>query len=143
MLLEDPVPDRLTYGWETNFDLHSAPYAEILPGGPPKDSIPPIDSPVFFVASRAPDYMRAQEPVIALEIGGEAKAYPLYPLAMLIRHEIVNDVLGGIPVAVTYCPLCNTALVFDQRVGERLLDFGTSGNLRKSDLVMWDRQTQS
>ena len=62
---------------------------------------------------------------------------------MLIRHEIVNDVLGGIPVAVTYCPLCNTALVFDRRVGGRVLDFGTSGNVRKSDLVMWDRQTES
>ena len=78
--------------------------------------------------------------MIALEIDGSAKAYPL---AMLIRHEIVNDVLGGIPVAVTYCPLCNTALVFDRRVGGRVLDFGTSGNVRKSDLVMWDRQTES
>ena len=136
VLLDDPVPGRLTYGWETNFDLHSVPYTEILPGGPPRDGIPPIDSPVFFIANNAPDYMRAQEPVIALEIDGEAKAYPL---AMLIRHEIVNDVLAGIPVAVTYCPLCNTALVFDRRVGERVLDFGTSGNLRKSDLVMWDR----
>ena len=140
VLLNDPVPDRLTYGWETNFDLHSVPYGEIVSGGPPRDGIPPIDSPVFFVASRAPEYMRANEPVIALEIGGEAKAYPL---AMLIRHEIVNDVLGGIPVAVTYCPLCNTALAFDRRVGGRVLDFGTSGNLRKSDLVMWDRQTES
>ena len=62
---------------------------------------------------------------------------------MLIRHEIVNAVLGDIPVAVTYCPLCNTALVFDRRVAGRVLDFGTSGNLRRSDLVMWDRQTQS
>ena len=62
---------------------------------------------------------------------------------MLIRHEIVNDVLGGIPVAITYCPLCNTALIFDRRVGGRVLDFGTSGNVRKSDLVMWDRQTES
>ena len=140
VLLDDPVPNRLTYGWETNFDLHSVPYSEIISGGPPRDGIPPIDSPVFFIAGDAPDYMRAQEPVIAVEIGGEAKAYPL---AMLIRHEIVNDVLGGIPVAVTYCPLCNTALVFDRRVGERVLDFGTSGNVRKSDLVMWDRQTQS
>ena len=140
VLLTDPVPDRLTYGWETNFDLHSVPYAEIVSGGPPRDGIPPIDSPVFFVASRAPEYMRAKEPVIALEIGGEAKAYPL---AMLIRHEIVNDILGGIPVAVTYCPLCNTALVFDRRVEGRVLDFGTSGNLRRSDLVMWDRQTES
>ena len=140
MLLDDPVPVRLTYGWETNFELHTVPYTEIVSGGPPRDGIPPIDSPVFFVADDAPDYMRAQEPVIALEIGGAAKAYPL---AMLIRHEIVNDVLGGVPVAVTYCPLCNTALVFDRRVGGRVLDFGTSGNLRKSDLVMWDRQTQS
>ena len=140
VLLDDPVPNRLTYGWETNFDLHSVPYAEIVSGGPPRDGIPPIDSPVFFVADDAPDYMRPEEPVIALEVGGEAKAYPL---AMLIRHEIVNDVLGGIPVAVTYCPLCNTALVFDRRVGGRVLDFGTSGNLRKSDLVMWDRQTES
>ena len=140
VLLDDPVPSRLTYGWETNFDLHSVPYTEIVSGGPPRDGIPPIDSPVFFIADDAPDYMRAQEPVIALEIGGEAKAYPL---AMLIRHEIVNDVLGGIPVAVTYCPLCNTALVFDRRVGGGVLDFGTSGNVRKSDLVMWDRQTES
>ncbi len=140
VLLDDPVPNRLTFGWKTNFDLHSVPYAEILPGGSPRDGIPSIDSPVFFIADDAPDYMRAQEPVIALESGGEAKAYPL---AMLIRHEIVNDVLGGIPVAVTYCPLCNTALVFNRRVGGRVLDFGTSGNLRKSDLVMWDRQTQS
>ena len=52
VLLDDPVPDRLTYGWETNFDLHSVPYAEIVSGGPPRDGIPPIDSPVFFVASR-------------------------------------------------------------------------------------------
>ena len=77
VLLDDPVPERLTYGWETNFDIHSVPYTEILPGGPPRDGIPPIDSPVFFIAGDAPDYMRAQEPVIALEIGDEAKAYPL------------------------------------------------------------------
>ena len=140
VLFDDLVPDRLTYGWETNFAVHSVPYTEIVSGGPPRDGIPPIDNPVFFVATDAPHYMLEQEPVIALEIDGAAKAYPL---AMLIRHEIVNDVLGGIPVAVTYCPLCNTALVFDRRVGGRVLDFGTSGNVRKSDLVMWDRQTES
>lgn len=140
VLLDDLVPDRLTYGWETNFAVHSVPYTEIVPGGPPRDGIPPIDNPVFFVATDVPHYMREQEPVISLEIDGAAKAYPL---VMLIRHEIVNDVLGGIPVAVTYCPLCNTALVFDRRAGGRVLDFGTSGNVRKSDLVMWDRQTES
>ena len=78
MLLDDPVPDRLTYGWETHFDLHSVPYVEIVPGGPPRDGIPPIDSPIFFVASHAPEYIRAEEPVIALEIDGTAKAYPLF-----------------------------------------------------------------
>ena len=140
MLLDDPVPDRLTYGWETNFAVHSVPYSEIVSGGPPRDGIPPIDSPVFFVARDAPQYMKAAEPVIAIEIDGGAKAYPL---AMLIRHEIVNDVLDDIPLAVTYCPLCNTALVFDRRVAGRVLDFGTSGNLQRSDPVMWVRQTQS
>jgi hypothetical protein len=58
-------------------------------------------------------------------------------------HEIVNDVVGGVPVSVTFCPLCNTAVVFDRRVDERVLDFGTTGKLRYSDLVMYDRQTES
>jgi hypothetical protein len=75
-----------------------------------------------------------------VEHGAEVKAYPL---AILIWHEIVNDAVGGLPVAVTFCPLCNTALVFDRRVSGRLLDFGTTGRLRHSDLVMWDRQTES
>lgn len=73
-----------------------------------------------------------------VEHGSEVKAYPL---AILIWHEIVNDVVGGLPVSVTFCPLCNTALVFDRRLGGRLLDFGTTGRLRHSDLVMYDRQT--
>ena len=139
-LLDDPAPDRLTAGWETNFDIHSVPYAEIVSGGLGRDGISPVDSPVFFVAAEAPGYMEDAEPVIALEIGGSAKAYPL---TMLMRHEIVNDELASVPVAVTYCPLCNTALVFDRRAAGLTLDFGTTGNLRRSDLLMWDRQTQS
>ena len=77
---------------------------------------------------------------MSLEIDGEAKAYPL---AILMWHEIVNDELGGIPVTVTFCPLCNTAIVFDRRLDGEVFDFGTSGLLRNSDLVMWDRQTES
>ena len=84
--------------------------------------------------------MTDDEPVISLEINGEAKAYPL---AILIQHEIVNDELGGIPITVTYCPLCNTAITFDRTVNGEVFTFGTSGNLRNSDLVMWDRQTES
>src|SRR5260370_17000440 len=73
-------------------------------------------------------------------MAGQAHAYPLQ---ILLWHEIVNDELAGEPVAVTYCPLCNTAIVYARRVGQSLLTFGTTGNLRNSDLVMWDRQTQS
>ncbi len=139
-LLNDDVPNRLTFGWDTNFDIHSAPYTEIFGGGPPRDGIRPIDNPRFFAAKDAPGYMNPAEPVISIEIDGEAKAYPL---AILVSHEIVNDDLGGIPITVTYCPLCNTSLVFERLVDGRVLDFGTSGNLRMSDLIMWDRQTES
>ncbi|MGH2602162.1 MAG: DUF3179 domain-containing protein, partial [Dehalococcoidia bacterium] len=78
--------------------------------------------------------------VIAFEHAGDARAYPL---AILIWHEIVNDTVGGLPVTVTFCPLCNTAIVFDRRLDGQVLDFGTTGNLRHSDLVMYDRQTES
>ncbi len=78
--------------------------------------------------------------MIAVESGGAARAYPV---RILVWHEIVNDRLGGRPIAVTYCPLCNSSLVFDRRVAGRELTFGTTGNLRRSNLVMWDRQTES
>ncbi|MFN2467973.1 MAG: DUF3179 domain-containing protein, partial [Gaiellaceae bacterium] len=81
-----------------------------------------------------------REPVIALTVAGETRAYPIQ---ILTWHEIVNDEIGGVPVAVTFCPLCNTAIVFDRRVEGRTLDFGTTGKLRNSDLVMYDRQTES
>ena len=126
--------------WETDFSRHTVRYDEILSGGPRRDGIPPIDFPEFATVAQAPEYMNLLEPVIALEINGDARAYPL---AVLIWHEIVNDEVGGIPVSITYCPLCNTAITFDRRVGDRVLDFGTSGMVRKSDLVMWDRQTES
>jgi hypothetical protein len=80
------------------------------------------------------------EPVLSLEVDGESRAYPV---RILIWHEIVNDTVAGVPVAVTYCPLCNSALAFDRRLGDRVLSFGTSGRLLNSDLVMYDRQTES
>jgi hypothetical protein len=90
--------------------------------------------------SQAAEWLAPQSPVIALELSGEAKAYPL---AVLIWHEIANDTVGDVPVAVTFCPLCNSAIVFDRRVNAEELSFGVSGNLRNSDLLMWDRQTES
>ena len=137
--LADPQAWR-DEGWsKTDFGKHKITWEEILSGGPPKDGIPSIDKPVFKPLGEIGD-IAPNEPVISLDIGGDARAYPL---RILIWHEIVNDVVGGRPVMVTYCPLCNSAIVFDRRVGERLLDFGTTGKLRNSDLVMYDRQTES
>ena len=126
-------------GWKTDFEKARVPLSEILSGGPPRDGIPSIDDP-RFVASKATDRYAGREPVIALAVGTEARAYPL---SVLTWHEIVNDVIGGRPVAVTYCPLCNASIVFDRLLGERTLDFGTTGKLRNSDLVMYDRQTET
>lgn len=123
----------------TDFTRHSIPLREILSGGPHKDGIPAIDRPTFKSVS-AIDGLSPAEPVIALEINGEAKAYPL---RVLMWHEIANDTIGGVPVTVTYCPLCNTSIAFDRRLNGRVLDFGVSGKLRYSDLVMYDRQTES
>jgi hypothetical protein len=126
--------------WHTDFARHSVPLTSILPGGPPPDGIPPIDHPRYVSIAQASRFLAAREPVIAVQIGGQARAYPL---EILVWHEIVNDTLGRVPITVTYCPLCNSAIVFDRRAAGVTLTFGTTGNLRNSDLVMWDRQTQS
>ncbi len=129
-----------TGGWKTDFSKHNVSLEEISSGGPPRDGIPPIDNPKFVSVEDASSWLKPQEPVIHVEVGKNVRAYPLQ---ILIWHEIVNDTVGGTPVAVTFCPLCNTAIAFDRRVGGRTLDFGTTGNLRNSDLVMWDRQSES
>lgn len=126
--------------WRTDFSKHTVPLEEIVSGGPPKDGIPAIDEPSFVSVREADRWISESEPVIVVEQGGDARAYPYQ---ILIWHEIVNDVVGGLPLAITYCPLCNTALVFDRRHDGRVLDFGTTGRLRHSDLVMYDRQTES
>jgi hypothetical protein len=127
-------------GWRTNFDRHSVPLTEIRSGGPPKDGIPAIDHPKLLSVAEAGGWLKPVEPVITLSVGGQSRAYPLQ---ILVWHEIVNDSIGGVPVAITFCPLCYTAIVFDRRSAGKTLDFGTTGNLRKSDLVMYDRQTES
>ncbi len=127
-------------GWQkTDFTKKSIDLRKILSGGPPKDGIPSIDNPVFKPVSEEKT-LTPTAPVIGLEINGEARAYPLQ---ILMWHEIVNDMVGGKPVTVTYCPLCNAAIVFDRTVDGRVLDFGTTGKLRNSDLVMYDRQTET
>jgi hypothetical protein len=130
-----------TVAWATDFCNHSVPYDEFLSGGPPRDGIPPIDNPIFVTIASADEWLDDVEPVIAVDINDDVRAYPLQ---ILIWHEIVNDEVGGRPVLVTFCPLCNTALVFYRpSIENMVLTFGTTGNLRNSDLVMWDRQTES
>jgi hypothetical protein len=129
----------------TDFRRHTVAFSEIRSGGPSKDGIPAIDSPRFeqLESGRTAGWtktMAGNEPVISLAIGGDARAYPV---RILIWHEIVNDTVGGVPVVVTYCPLCNSGSVFERSIDDRILEFGTTGKLRNSDLVMYDRQTES
>ena len=168
---------------ETDLSRASIPLDEVLSGGPPPQGIPAIgfrdligdidatDAPTFESSAAAEEWLAADEPVLAVEIEGEARAYPLQ---ILMWHEIVNDELGGVPIAVTYCPLCNSGLVFDRRVpltGELVADvlaipdtaasvddsppkeiegeasvevtFGTSGLLYQSNLLMFDSATHT
>lgn len=113
--------------------------SKLRSGGPPPDGIPSIDAPVFQTAESV-DHLASTAPVLALEIDGDARAYPL---DIMVWHEIVNDTVGGVPVAVQYCPLCNSATVIDRRVEDRVLEFGVSGLLFNSSLVMFDRQTET
>jgi hypothetical protein len=130
----------LTSSWNTNWNKHTVAYDEILSGGPPRDGIRSIDNPKFTDPAEAADWLADNEPVIALELNGDARAYPL---SIITWHEIVNDTVGNVPAVVTFCPLCNSALAFDRRVNGEVFEFGVSGLLRNSDLIMYDRTTET
>ncbi len=139
----DDRSDRLrflTESWNTNWELHTIEYDEILSGGPPRDGIPSVDNPQFILVDEARSWLQDNEPVIAIELDGISRAYPIQ---ILTWHEIVNDTIGETPIIVTFCPLCNSAIVFDRRVSGETFEFGTSGLLRNSDLIMYDRTTES
>lgn len=134
--------DTVSQDWTTDFSRTTIDYDELLIGIrslPIRDRITPIDNPDFDPAAGA-DHVADREPGLSLDIDGDAR---FYPLSILTSHEIVNDVVAGQPVAVTYCPLCNSAIVFDRVFEGRELRFGVSGLLRNSDLVMWDNLTES
>ena len=124
---------------ETNGVKHSIPLDKIKGGGSPKDGIPSIDNPKFAEIQDS-RFMSDSDTVIGLEINGEAKAYPIF---ILVWHEIVNDNVGGVPVSVTYCPLCYTNQVFERIIDGQEVEFGTSGKLYNSNLLMYDRYTES
>ena len=137
---DEPPPAGAASEFKTDFSQHTVPYSEVLSGGPPKDGIPAIDDPRFTSVADADTWLKPVEPVILLQINDDTRAYPLQ---ILMWHEIINDLVGGVPVAVTFCPLCNTAIVFERQIDGRTLDFGTTGRLRYSNLIMYDRQTES
>jgi hypothetical protein len=153
----NPLADR----WpNTDFSQTSINLDEIISGGPRIDGIPPYyppeyrypdnvpflggETPAFSVQyesqTEADSYLPDQQQVIVVALNGEARAYPLI---LLNNHEIANTEIGGVPVAVTFCPLCNASIVYDRRLGEQVYHFGVSGLLRKSDMIMWDHETQS
>lgn len=135
-------PDFWRHEWpDTDFDRTSvASWIEIMSGGPPKDGIPALSDPGFIPVAQE-TRIEDREPVITVEIDGARPR--AYPLRYLTWHEIVNDTVGGVPVAVTFCPLCNSGVTFDRRTTRGPLSFGVTGKLRNSDMVMYDRETQS
>lgn len=129
---------KMTLGQETK---HTVPLDKIVSGGPPQDGIPSIDNPKFQSVDEADKILEDSELVVGLDINGDIRAYPLQ---ILVWHEIVNDVVGGKPVAVTYCPLCFTNQVFNRTLSDgSTVEFGTSGKLYNSNLVMYDRKSNS
>jgi len=143
----NPTPDPIQQpptGAEREFNTdsskHTVSFDEILSGGPPKDGIPAIDNPKFISIEEADTWLEDHEPVVLVKIKGDARAYPLQ---ILIWHEIVNDRIGDTPAVVTFCPLCNTAIAFESTVKKQATTFGTTGRLRYSNLIMYDRLTES
>lgn len=139
-LQDESPPPGAESEFSTDFSKHTVPYTDILSGGPPKDGIPPIDAPKFVSINEANKWLKDREPVVFVQVGDEVRAYPIQ---ILIWHEIVNDTLGGEPLIVSFCPLCNTAIAFKRTFNGQVLDFGTTGRLRYSNLIMYDRQTET
>ncbi|GJM37126.1 MAG: hypothetical protein DHS20C19_04930 [Acidimicrobiales bacterium] len=135
----EDVPSALDDARQDVFEPALIDLDRVLSGGPPPDGIPAIDEPLFQSAASV-DWLAAGEAVLAFELGDEARAYPIQ---IMTWHELVNDTVADVPVTISYCPLCNSALAYDRRLGDRILDFGTSGRLYNSSMVMYDRQTES
>lgn len=133
-------PSALDNRFDDSFPDPLIEPSAVVSGGPPPDGIPPIDNPQFVSVSAADAWLNDVEPVLVVDVNGDVRAYPIQ---IMMWHEIVNDTVGGVPLAVTYCPLCNSALSFERVVRGVETTFGTSGNLYNANLVMYDRATES
>ena len=127
--------------FKNGFDLANAivPAEEILRGGPPRDGIPAIDNPKF-ISPESADYLTDEDPVISFLCDGIARAYPL---RILVWHEVVNDGINGKSFVISHCPLCGTSMVFNAMIDGERFTFGVSGLLYQSDVLFYDRQTES
>ena len=114
--------------------------ALLIAGGPPKDGIPSIDNPLYVSMEEADEWIADNELVLALIYKGITR---VYPLQILVWHEIINDVVAGDPLLITYCPLCGSGIAYSREIDGLPVEFGTSGNLYNSNLVMYDRQTET
>lgn len=114
--------------------------SKILSGGPPKDGIPSIDNPKFVTVEEADEWIQDNELVLGLVYKGEKR---VYPLQIMVWHEIVNDFVAGDPILITYCPLCGSGIAYKREINGNPVEFGTSGKLYNSNLVMYDRKTDS
>lgn len=131
---------QLPPGFRTDLSKASIQLSELTPGGPPRDGIPALTEPRFESVGSASAWLDGAEPVLVVRHAGQAR---VYPFQILVWHELVNDRIGGLPVLASFCPLCNAAVAFDRRVDGGVAEFGVSGLLRHSDMVMFDRETDS
>jgi hypothetical protein len=147
----DPTPvdetgnvtiDMVQYEIKTTADggKYIIPPEDILSGGPPKDGIPSIDDPKFVTVQEADAWIEDNELVLAVIHKGVKR---VYPLQIMVWHEIVNDEVAGDPIAITYCPLCGSGIAYERTLQGETVEFGTSGKLYNSNLVMYDRKTDS
>lgn len=137
---DEAPPPGASAEFRTDFSRHTVHYSDIFSGGPPRDGIPAIDEPAFVSVSEADSWLEPVEPVARVQVGDDVR---VYPIQILMWHEIVNDTVGGVPLSITFCPLCNTAIAFERQFDAMVLDFGTTGRLRHSNLIMYDRQTET
>ncbi len=133
-------PPRNAGQFSTDFSRATVSFADVISGGPPKDGIPAIDDPSFVSIDQADEWLSSDESVLVVTRNGDTH---IYPVQILMFHEIVNSVIGEVPVTVTFCPLCNTGAAFLRNFDGHTMDFGVSGMLRFSNLIMYDRQTET
>ncbi len=139
IIRDNERPAHYGLDWSTEWGIRLIDLDELSQGAW-RDAIPALSGPLYVTLEEASAYYDDAEPLVQVGVNGDVRGYPL---EILTWHEIVNDVVGGMPVAVTFCPLCNTAIAFESQIGETVYQFGVSGLLRNSDLVMYDRSTES